>query len=348
MAAAPASSAARIVRVARARVAGAWHEDVAVAVGRGLRLAPEADLAALQRLPIALLPALTDAHVHLGLAEPGPTAIGRALDLGWDPALLPGIAAAHREAAPALEIAWAGALLTAPGGYPSRSGWAPPEASHAVAGAQDAAAAVAAQAAAGAAVIKLALNADAGPVVDDLTLVAIVAAARVAGLPVAAHVQGAGQAERAIEHGVAILAHTPWTEALPRRVIEAAAARTTWISTLGMHRRDGDEAAWGRGVDNLLRFAQAGGAVLHGTDLGNGTSRLAVDDEEVASLVTAALGAGRVVDALVGAPLDSLLGPSASATALPEDVADDEAAIWSLHAARAVAAADLDPASFAA
>ncbi|WAC66283.1 hypothetical protein OVA14_00295 [Agrococcus sp. SL85] len=196
---------------------------------------------------------------------------------------------------------------------------------------------------------RLALNAEAGPVVDDLTLVAIVAAARVAGLPVAAHVQGAGQAERAIEHGVAILAHAPWSEALPRRVIEAAAARTTWISTLGMHRRDGDDAAWGCAVDNLLRFAQAGGAVLHGTDLGNGTSRLGIDDEEVASLVTAALGAGRVVDALVGAPLDALLGRAASSTtALPEDVADDEAAIWSLHAARAVTAADLDPASFAA
>ncbi|GAA3612165.1 hypothetical protein GCM10010968_19950 [Agrococcus terreus] len=336
----------RVVRVARARIGGAWHEDVVVGLGSdaGLRLAPEADRAALERLPIALLPPLTDAHVHLGLAEPAAGAIGRALDLGWVPAALPGIAAAHAAAAPALDVRWAGALLTAPGGYPSRSGWAPAEAVHEVAGAQEAAAAVAAQVAAGASAIKVALNADAGPVLDDLALVAIVAAARVAGRPVAAHVQGEGQAERAIDHGVRILAHAPWTERLDDALVTRAAERTAWVTTLSMHVRDGDDAALATAVDNVARFARAGGAVLHGTDLGNGTSRLGVEADEVAALLAAGLGASGTVDALTGSGLELLLPwPARTATALPPDVADDEAVLAALHEARAVRADDLAP-----
>lgn len=336
----------RVVRVARARIGGAWHGDVVVGLGSdaGLRLAPEADRAALERLPIALLPPLTDAHVHLGLAEPAACAIGRALDLGWDPAAMPDLAAAHAAAAPALDVRWAGALLTAPGGYPSRSGWAPAEAVHEIAGAQEAAAAVAAQVAAGASAIKVALNADAGPVLDDLALVAIVAAARIAGLPVAAHVQGEGQAERAIDHGVRILAHAPWTERLDDALVARAAERTAWITTLSMHVRDGDGAALATAVDNVARFARAGGAVLHGTDLGNGTSRLGVEADEVAALLAAGLGASGAVDALTGSGLEVLLPwPARTATALPPDVDDDEAVLAALHEARAVRADDLAP-----
>ncbi|MFH4285222.1 hypothetical protein WAJ30_22805, partial [Acinetobacter baumannii] len=72
------------------------------------------------------------------------------------------------------------------------------------------------------------------------------------GLPVAAHAQGsgqgqgAGQAERAIA-AVDLLAHTPWTP-LDDATIALAAERTTWISTLAMHERDGDGAALGAAV----------------------------------------------------------------------------------------------------
>ena len=38
-------------------------------------------------------------------------------------------------------------------------------------------------------------------------------------------------------------------------MIRAAAPRQTWISTLAMHERDGDERALAIATDNLARFA---------------------------------------------------------------------------------------------
>ena len=331
-----------VARVARARIDGRWHADAVVAVDDdGLRLAtgPARSPGELPLHELTLLPPITDAHVHLGLAEPAAeTRIGRVLDLGWDPAGLPALIAA---APSTLDVRFAGAFLTAPGGYPSDRDWAPTGAAVELADPTAASAAVRAQAAAGAAVVKVALNADAGPVPPDAVLAAIVAAAHELRLRVVAHAQGEGQPERALAAGVDALAHTPWTHRLPDAAVAEAAARTIWISTLAMHGRDGDDLAFARATDNLARFAAAGGAVACGTDLGNGSSRLDLDDLEVAALRQAGIEGPALVDALIAAPL---LGGGPVVSAFPPDVADDRDVLASLHRSRPMRLTDMEDA----
>ncbi len=226
------------------------------------------DASATLRLGGTLLPRLTDHHVHLGLVDPVALFAGgltQVVDLGWDPTIASGWL---RDDPRHPGVAIAGALLTAPGGYPSRSGWAPAGAAREVGGPREARRAVREQVMAGASRIKLALNSDAGETVDDSTLAAIVEEAVTAGLPVVAHAQGPGETERAVRAGVAQLAHAPFGERIPDPVIAAAIARgMTWISTLDIH-------GWGvptpqhrTAVDNVRRFHAAGGRVLYGTCL---------------------------------------------------------------------------------
>ncbi|WP_202980194.1 hypothetical protein, partial [Escherichia coli] len=156
---------------------------------------------------------------------------------------------------------------------------------------------------------------------SDALLAAIADASHAVGVPLVAHVQGAGQAQRALAAGVDVLAHTPWTVALPQDVIEAAAERQTWISTLAMHRRGGDDVAFATAVDNLARVAAAGGAVAYGTDLGNGGTRFDLDPLELAARRQAGIEGTALVDALLS---EHLLppGPSIGVVAAP-DVHDD-------------------------
>ncbi|WP_192575924.1 hydrolase [Agrococcus sediminis] len=338
-------SAPRLVRVAHARVDGAWHADAVLRLGDdGVALADGDEAAArdLPRLDLALLPPLTDAHVHLALADLGGlegSRIARVLDLGADPAAVPGLADAARATHPALDVRFAGAFLTAPGGYPSDRAWAPPGGVVEVAGGAAAAAAVRAQAAAGASLVKLVSNTDDGPALDDEALAAAVAEAHALGLRVAVHAQGGGQPERAIAAGADVLAHTPWTHPLADDVVRRAAGRTVWISTLGMHARDGDDEAFARATDNLARFAAGGGTVAYGTDLGNGSSRLDLDEAEVAALRQAGVEGEALVDALTAA---RLLPGGPVASAFPPDVDGDAAALASLHRSRPVRITDLE------
>ncbi len=331
-------SSARLVSVARARVAGRWVADAVLRVtDAGVALAPPEEAAAasdLPRLERTILPPLTDAHVHLGLtdaAEPAPTALARVLDLGWAPALLPALVDATLAAHPALDIRLAGPFHTAVGGYPGDRAWAPPGAVVELSDAREAARAIRERESAGAAAIKVVLNSDDGPVLDDALLAAIAAEAHAAALPLVAHVQGAGQAERALAAGVDVLAHTPWTERLSDELVRAAAARQTWISTLAMHGRDRDELAFARATDNLARFAAAGGAVAYGTDLGNGSSRLDLDERELAALRQAGVEGSALVEALLAT---SLLPAGPTASAFPPDVDGDDAVVAHLHQAR--------------
>ncbi|SDS46827.1 hypothetical protein [Agrococcus carbonis] len=328
-----------VARVAHARVAGTWVADALVALSEtGIALVDAGSATPEPTAPIridaTLLPPITDAHVHLGLADAAegrPTTLARVLDLGWDPAALPALVAATTAAHPGLDVGVAGPFLTAPGGYPSDRAWAPPAAVVGVATASDAARAIRARAAAGASVVKLALNSEAGPVPDDALLAAIAAEARAAGLPLVAHAQGAGQAERALAAGVDVLAHTPWTERLSDAVVAAAAKRQTWISTLAMHERDGDAAALARATDNLARFAAAGGAVAYGSDLGNGIGRLDLDPRELAALRRAGVDGGALVDALLA---ERLLPPGPTVSLLPPGVDGDAAVLAALDRAR--------------
>jgi imidazolonepropionase-like amidohydrolase len=327
-----------LARVERARIGGRWVTDAVVELSEtGMRLVPEDEAPQrIARIDGALLPPLTDAHVHLGLCEAArdePTALGRVLDLGWAPSELPALIDAVEAAHRGIDARFAGPFHTAVGGYPSDRAWAPPGAVAELATPAEAVRSVRAQAQTGAAAIKVALSSDDGPVPGDDVLGAIVAEAHGAGLPVVAHARGAGQVERALAAGVDVLAHAPWTERLDDAVIREAATRQTWISTLAMHERDGDERALARAIDNLARFAVAGGAVAYGTDLGNGLDRFDLDPAEVAALRRAGIDGTALVDALLA---ERLLPPGPMIGIVGADVVDDESLLANLHRARSL------------
>lgn len=327
-----------VARVAHARIGGRWVTDAVVELSAtGMRLVPE-DRAPrrIARIEGALLPPLTDAHVHVGLcaATRGEsTALGRVLDLGWAPSELPGLKRAVETAHRGVEVRFAGPFHAAVGGYPSDRSWAPPGSVVELSTPTEAVRAVRAQVQAGAAAIKITLSSDDGPVLGDEARAALVAETRACGLPLVAHARGAGQVERAIAAGVDVLAHAPWTERLDDAVIREAAARQTWISTLAMHERDGDEGALARATDNLARFAAAGGSVAYGTDLGNGLDRFDLDPAEVAALRRAGIDGSALVDALLA---ERLLPPGPMIGIVAADVVDDESLLASLHRARSL------------
>jgi hypothetical protein len=255
-----------------------WHGPATVRISsHGIRAIADAASPTAVRLPGVLLPGFRDSHVHLGLTEPRALIAGGLAavdDLGGHPERLHEWAT--DDAVPAL--AYAGAFITAHGGYPANRIWAASLAVCEVSTGEQAVAAVAEQVSAGAILIKVALNSDDGPVIDDETLHAIVEYAHSRAAEVVAHVQGAGQAQRAFAAGVDRLAHTPWTEKLSDALIEEMAqpnsrflaGRHSWISTLDIHGYGQRGPDFERASDNLRRFHIAGGTVRYGTDMGNG------------------------------------------------------------------------------
>lgn len=228
----------------------------------------------------------TDFHVHLDLVDLAAVAAGgltRVVDLG----------SAGSVEVPGVEVVRAGRMLTAVGGYPSDRAWAAGGLFREVA-AGHAGEAVREQVRGGAALLKIALNAEAGPVWTDAVLAEVVAAARARSMPVVAHVQGVGQAARALEAGVDAFAHAPWSERLDDALIAALARETTWISTLRIH--TGIDRA--RAIDNLRRFHAAGGRVRYGTDMGNGPSTGGIEDDEVDALREAGLSEEQIAVAM--------------------------------------------------
>src|SRR5919107_209362 len=96
-------------------------------------------------------------------------------DLGWPAGRLAALAArAAAQPAASPRLLAAGQIVTVPGGYPTRAPWAPPGTARPVDGAAEAAAAVAELAAAGAAVIKVALDDRVGPTLPAPVLAAVV------------------------------------------------------------------------------------------------------------------------------------------------------------------------------
>lgn len=285
-----------------------------------------------------MLPPLVDHHVHLMLVGADAltdTAIAGILDLGAPLDLV--AARRHRDGLPRADFA--GTFLTAPGGYPIGRPWAAPgctreiDADHgdgrsALPSAAETA--VSEQQAFGASVIKVALNADVGPVFDAPTLAAIVRAGHERGLPVVAHVEGDGMTRLAVEAGVDALAHTPFTEHVDDALVaRAVAIGQRWISTLfvtgyGTSTPDSERAA-----DNLRRFLEAGGRVLYGTDLGNGDQPLGVNADELALMA----GAGLDAPALLAAITDPWPRPARAegiATFVPGPAPDtlDDVPAW--------------------
>ena len=287
----------------------------------------------------------TDHHVHLQLVDHTLLAgsrLGRVIDLGANPEWVreischnsgdPGVAGretavSRREAdsSPELwrpKVEYAGAFLTAPGGYPSDRAWAPAGSVREIPDAATAATTVAELAALGVSRIKTTLHSDAGPVFDDETFRAVVTAAHAHRLPVVAHTEGAGQAQRAARLGADRLAHAPFSERLSDDEIAAQAASVEWISTLAIH----DEPHRAIAVDNVNRFAQAGGTVLYGTDMGNGDLPIDLNPAELDALREAGITGARLIQALAPTGPDALFLPDGDpAAARPLTPADLEA-----------------------
>lgn len=275
------------------------------------------------------LPPFFDAHVHLHLIDASGLSAGGiagVLDLGGDPAAL-----ARRPRGALPRVAYAGAMLTAAGGYPSGRAWAPATSWRAVSGPSPhpgvpggAATVVDEQASFGAAVVKVALNSAAGPVLDREALEAIVTAAHGHGLPVGAHVEGDGMTGRALDAGVDVLAHTPFTERVGDDDLARAVAAQRWISTLDIH----SGADRGHAADNLARFAAAGGRVQYGTDLGNGARAPGIQRGELQALDAAGIRGDALIAALTDPwPLPPLHGV---ATFIPGPAPDglDDVPAW--------------------
>jgi len=255
-----------------------------------------------------LMPAVADRHVHVAMSDAGAVLLGGVTavrDMAWPPdEIFPLADASEGPSFNGPLVRAAGPMLTAPAGYPTRSEWAPPGTGLEVRGVDEAAAAVNRLADRGAAHIKVSLNQEAGPTPTDEDLVAIVDAAHARDLLVSAHVQGAGQAERAVGAGVDEIAHCPWTERISDDLIEGMARSVRVVSTLDIHSFGVDTPELRRAQDNLWRFVSAGGRVLYGTDLGNGPVPPGIDLREVLMLFDAGLGAEAIMESMMRAPLE--------------------------------------------
>jgi len=325
-------------RAARLWTGQRWVDDALVAIDEDRIRPVSAAPSVAGSLEATLLPPLTDCHVHIGLSDfvaTGGGALARALDLGWDPAILSTV----DSSAATMEVAWAGPFLTAPGGYPSDRSWAAAGSWTNVADSDQAVGAVASLAARHVSVIKVALNANAGPVFADDVLRAIVEVAHEHRLPVVAHVEGQGQAERAVAADVDWFAHAPWEHRMSESELQAMVGRVGWISTLDMHGRGRYGEDYAIAVENVDHFHALGGRVVYGTDLGNAITSTDLNVREVAALTASGMAPAALLRALIGHEL--LPRWSRTVTRVPVDVRDAQDAIDALPTSRPVTAAML-------
>ena len=256
-----------------------------------------------------VMPGAVDRHVHIALADPRAVVRGGVIavrDLGWPPGeVFPLADASETPSFDGPLIRAVGPILTCADGYPTRAGWAAPGTGLEVRGADEAAAAtVEVLSRNDLRVVKVALNADAGPTLSDQELLAICDTAHAQGAIVTVHAQGGGQAERAVGAGADEFAHCPWSERLPDDLIETMAARTRIVSTLDIHSYGASTPELTVALANLRRFLLAGGSVAYGTDLGNGPIPPGIHPGEVALLFRAGLSPEGILRALTFRPLE--------------------------------------------
>jgi Imidazolonepropionase and related amidohydrolases len=263
---------------------------------------------------------LADHHVHLGLVDPTllqPGGITDVDDLGWIPDVTQTWATGH--STPGWPyVTTSGGFITVPGGYPALSGWAPRAAAVEVSTPEEAEQAVHRQHEREARQIKVTLNSRAGPVLDDELLATVAMTAHQLGMPVVAHAEGAGQAERAWRAGIGILAHTPFSERLDDDLVRAMATRMSWISTFDIHGWGAPTPEYDIAIDNARRFVAAGGRMLYGTDLGNGPLPVGLNVRELRAL--ASVGLSR--DALIASIATIHAGVGGLDAGVPEEFVD--------------------------
>ena len=271
-----------------------WREGSVSVVDGRVRLCAEAPEAGLPHLDGVVTGGFTDSHVHLQLVDVealSGSCLGRVLDLGGNPAVLSGMTSE-------VEIGFAGAFLTPPGGYPSDRAWAPAGSFREIPDADAAASAIAEMKEAGATCLKVASNSTAGPVFSDEMFAAIVEIAATHSMSVIAHAEGPGEAQRATRLRARVLAHAPFTERLSDEELHAMHGSVSWSSTLGIHEGETQEIA----VDNVRRFHALGGIVAYGTDMGNGPTPVGLNPREIAALREAGIDGAELLRSLV--PVD--------------------------------------------
>lgn len=265
-------------------------------------------------IPGTLFPVLFDRHVHMGLIDREallPGGITHALDLGWIPEEIALWAIDSAQMGSELpETYFVGAFLTAPGGYPGSSGWAPPGSIIELNTFEEAQAAVDAQAELGARAIKLMLNSDAGPLPELHAQIGVYERARRKKIPLIAHAEGIGSAQLAVDVGADLLAHAPFSEVLSRQLLdEMTLMGMQWISTIDIHGWGEQTPARAIAIENVRHFVQLGGKVLYGTDLGNGPLPVGVNERELLALAEAGLSANGLVTSIAGDGSNLRIGP---------------------------------------
>jgi imidazolonepropionase-like amidohydrolase len=224
---------------------------------------------------LTLVPAFIDAHVHLSVAgEPGAIAreqarrgVAAVLDLGAAERRLP---LDH----PPLRVRFSGPLLTARGGYPTRS-WGKSGEGLEISSAADARSAVRRLAKSGASFVKLAFDSRFPLLALDVARAAA-DEAHALGLRVAAHALERETVRLALDAGADVLAHTP-RDPLPDDLLRRL--ENKWvISTL---------RAFGVPAARLRALAEAGARIAYGTDLGNEGTRPGIDAGELALVAEA-------------------------------------------------------------
>lgn len=244
-----------------------------------------------------LIPGFIDAHVHIGFYDPAVVLAGGVTtvrDLAWPPERIARLVDASRgDPLAGPTILAAGPMLTAPGGYPMRAGWAPPGTGLEVDRPEDATAAVASVADAGFSIVKIALNPPVGPVLTLDTLSAIVDAAHARDLKVTGHIYGLKQLDKALEAGVDELAHMLMSdEKIPQRTIERmVSAGMTIVPTLSVFSGGPLRTA----IANLHAFRKANGRVVYGTDLGNEGPGPGIDAREVNAMHRAGMSSLEII-----------------------------------------------------
>jgi imidazolonepropionase-like amidohydrolase len=244
-----------------------------------------------------VLPGFIDAHVHIGFYDPAKVLAGGVTtvrDLAWpSDQIWPLVERSRDPQFDGPTILAAGQMLTAPGGYPTRAAWAPKGTGLEVRDASEANAAVDEVASQGAAIVKIALNPPVGPVLDEETLTAIVREAHSRGLRVTGHISGLDELRKAVRAGIDELAHMLMSdEEIPEETIaEMLASDIAIVPTLSIFQGAGRKIA----IDNLRRFAAAGGTIVYGTDLGNEGPKPGIDPLEVTSMNDAGLGPRAII-----------------------------------------------------